>query len=251
MQTLSPVEEERFPDDGIEWGDNLLQIIEDDERRFYKENRHSLVIEKDIEQDDTMQNELDLSTLSWGNYFSKKSPAVSEIFEPEVQTLSERDVSLESFTSNHNNNHCESEQHSENQEDDSLLSIPSRNSSHCHRHSWNNIHISSLGHIQRFYQFTVKPEYKQQIERIISRYVGEHSASNHMEQQLLAVTVNQETLRCTVLTQIYNAYSTTNMGQRLSHNQWIGHFLSDPVVCRVLDLSEEPTFTQLSNEAAL
>ena len=236
MQILSPVQEEVF-DDNIEWGTNLLQIIQDDERRFDKEHRHSLVVEQDIRSEDNC-NQLDLSTVSWGHYFSKRSPAVSEIFESEVETFSERDVSLESVPSTRGRDDCEMEQHFKEQEDDSLLSIPSRNSSHSHRHSLNNIHIATLRRTQRFYQFTIRPQHKQRIEDVITRYIHDQNERNHVGEQLLAITVNAETLRCTVLTQIESTGHS---------NQWIEVFMSHAVISNVLDSSKEPTFTQLSS----
>lgn len=229
----------------IEWNNNLNEIIQEDEQKFLNApGNKSLIITKDIDEHQLHNNHhLNSSTASWGQYFSKRSPAVSEIFESDREkSLSiDNDPNLNDsiyFCHSTNSNKSNSNK-STSLKQQKLSNSTISNSTFSDRGSLKHIHINSLKYIQRFYQFRIKSECinnKQiNIKSIIDKYI-----KSLINGQLLAMTINQQTNNCTILV----LFQCRNISD---NDEWIDNFLSYSPIINIMDESIKPTFTQLSH----
>ena len=231
----------------MKWNNNLNEIIDQDEEIFFNNPcNKSLVITKDIDQTDN--NPLNISSASWGKYFSKRSPAVSEIFESDrekslsVDPQKEFDHINTEMAIQTNLNDSAYFNHStfpNTKHKNSNSTFSNSNSTCSDPGSLTNIHVNSLKHIQRFYQFKIKKECnnnQQKIESIINKYI------HKINGQLLAITINPQTNSCTILVLFRDKNKLF-----VNNDEWIEHFLSYSPILNIMDESIKPTFTQLSH----
>ena len=116
-----------------------------------------------------------------------------------------------------------------------------RNSKDSKAYNVTNIHIAKLKHIQRFYQFKVKPSHKEKVKSIILKYIDDCLINNGQKGKLLAITRNEETNDCTVLIM----FDSPLYRYKNDSDYWINNFLRYPKVQNMLDLTTKPSFTAL------
>eukprot|EP01083_Nonionella_stella_P090140 251862_1 len=208
--------------DHVTWNSNAKEIIHQDQMKFFEDLNESLIPNKCMDDMDT--NHLTMSTASWGEFFSSRSPRVSDIFESNDHDHDKA-----------NKDKVQSLSFSGRISDDSSNSMSTSESSRV-----SNIHVSSLKYVQRFYQFAVQMLNKDKIESIVSQYVYDFFTTKNQNHQLMAVTINEQTKQCTVLIlfeQIKHEHNT----------YWIDSFLSYAPMLEILAPSTQPTFTQISD----
>eukprot|EP01083_Nonionella_stella_P140679 431873_1 len=263
----------------VNWSSDTTQIIENDGKEF-EENNILSIASKPAIIDDTIppHSNVDHLDMSWGNYFAQKSPPMGDlsgshgIFARPQLFHDEKQSELVSEKAKANPNAKDKQEKNEKNEqqlmatileddmenedvminiDESLENINlsdylsrDSNSTNQSTDSTNStvIQMPTLKYTQRLYQFEVSKEQindasqreiEAKIEQIILNYI---ESQNTIKAHVSATTYNPHNNRCTVLI----LFDTKD------DQEWINTFLSFPQIKTLIDQSQNPYFTQIS-----